>query len=440
MANLPSPNQLVVFGRYPKPGATKTRLIPALGPVGAAALQKRLAERIVATARQWVRRSGAGLVFCHDGGDAKQMDRWLGKPSMDYLAQTTGNLGSRMFLAIQTAFQQGAERVLLVGTDIPGITVAILEKALDSLDAHDLVLGPSTDGGYWLVGMTKPKNIFDGIVWGRADVLEKTATLARQKGMDPCLLEPLTDLDTPADLNRELGPENAHSPYLSIIIPALNEERQIARAIVSATSADAEIIVSDGGSRDRTVEMARSLGARIVSGDRGRAGQQNRGARAAKGEVLLFLHADTRLPPNHAAHVFEKLMDQHTILGAFRFSTDIHTPAMRWVSYWTNLRAGRLQLPYGDQGLFMHRADFFSAGGFPDVPIAEDLFLVRTMARQGRIAIAPAAAVTSGRRWQRLGVLQTSIINIIIAIGCLAGLSPDRLMPLYLLRGVCKDE
>jgi hypothetical protein len=103
------------------------------------------------------------------------------------------------------------------------------------------------------------------------------------------------------------------------------------------------------------------------------------------------------------------------------------------IAFFTNLRAGRLKLPYGDQGLFMRRADFYRFGGFPETPIAEDLYLVRKMARNGRIAMAPVAAVTSGRRWRRLGPLRTTLVNTIIAVGCLAGIPPERLSPLYRL-------
>ena len=425
--------QLIIFGRYPAVGRTKTRLIPSLGPAGAAALQKQMTEKTVATACHRLPRRGVRVVLCHEGGDTHRFEQWLGKGKLDYTPQTTGDIGQRMFMAIKRASNQGSCQIVLIGTDIPGITSEIMDQAFESLDDHDLVLGPSTDGGYWLVGMKKPVNIFDGIVWSRADVLEKTLEIARQKQISIDLLDPLTDLDTPSDLNQTPGWQKPFAPYLSVIIPVLNEEQQLARTLSAASSVDAQIIVSDGGSTDRSVAIARSLGAKIVTGSPGRAAQQNRGAAAARGDVLLFLHADTCLPHDYVTHIFDTLMDRRTVMGAFRFDTDLQTPVMRWIRFWTNRRSAWLKLPYGDQGLFLRRRDFFKIGGFPAVAIAEDLCLAKTAARHGHIALAPVAVVTSARRWQRLGTLRTTLINTIIAAGCLAGVSPNRLAPLYRL-------
>ena len=242
--------QLIIFGRYPVVGRTKTRLIPTLGPAGAAALQKRLTEQTVATACRYGLKKGVRLVLCHEGGDRHRFERWLGKGQLDYTPQAAGDIGRRMFAGIQQAFDQGARRMVLIGTDIPGITDKILDQAFRSLNNHDLVLGPSTDGGYWLVGMKKPVDIFDGIAWSQADVLEKTIKIARQKRLSIELLDPLTDLDTPADLDHSPGWQKPSTPYLSVIIPVLNEAQQLGRTLSAAVSVDARMIVSDGGSTD----------------------------------------------------------------------------------------------------------------------------------------------------------------------------------------------
>ncbi len=426
-------NELIIFGRYPEVGKVKTRLIPALGPAGAAALQKQLTEQTLDEARRYALQTDTQVVFCHEGGHRKKILRWLNIKDDDCSQQASGDLGVRMLVAMGDAFRRGAKRVVLLGTDIPDVRADVLHQAFDRLTHHELVLGPSTDGGYWLIGMSRPENLFDGIAWSTPTVLEQTMSLAKRKAMRASLLDPLTDVDTPEDLARCSDCHIATAPYLSVVIPTLNEAPRIADTIAGAVSPDTEIIVSDGGSIDRTVDIARSCGAQTIAGRPGRAAQQNRGAAAAQGDVLLFLHADTRLPQGFVGNIFETLMDPGVVLGAFRFQMNCKTPVMRWITFWTNLRAKWLRLPYGDQGLFLRRDDFKAGGGFPDVPIAEDLYLVRRMAKQGRIDLASAAAVTSSRRWQRLGPLRTTMINTVIAIGCLAGVNPRRLAPLYRL-------
>jgi rSAM/selenodomain-associated transferase 2/rSAM/selenodomain-associated transferase 1 len=426
-----SPCELIVFGRYPQVGRVKTRLIPSLGPAGAASLQKRLTEKTIAASRETVQRCDGRLVFCHDGGNGSKIAAWLNDPTVDLVQQSPGDLGKRMFEAIQLSFNHGAGRVLLIGTDIPDVTSQMLDEAFDALVTHDLVLGPSTDGGYWLVGMKEPRDIFSKMVWSRPDVLDKTLARAGQKGMTFSLLKPITDLDTAEDLKQVACLQEMTTPYLSVVIPTFNEEQRIAQTIGFAQSPDTEIIVSDAGSKDGTRDIADRMGVRIITGKKGRAVQQNRGVSVARGEVLLFLHADTKVPNNYVEHIFDSLMDRNTVLGAFQFDTDLKTPAMNRIRYWTNVRSRLLSLPYGDQGIFMRKKDFASVGGFPDVPIAEDFYLVRKMARRGRIVIAPDAAITSGRRWKQLGPLRTTMINTMIAVGCLAGVSPHRLALLY---------
>ena len=425
--------ELIVFGRYPRVGRVKTRLIPSLGPARAALLQKRLTEATISAARETIRQLNGRLVFCHDGGSQNKIAAWLGKSSADWVRQSSGDLGKRMLTAFQRSFNKGAGRVLLIGTDIPGITSQLLEGAFEALNNHDLVLGPSTDGGYWLVGMNKPQDIFSNMAWSRPDVLENTWARANEIGMKSFFLETLTDLDTEEDLKQASLMGNQHSPYVSVIIPTLNEERWIVETIRRARSEDAEILISDGGSTDRTIDLANRSGARIVSGKKGRAGQLNRAAAVAKGEVFFFLHADTKPPEQYVEHIFDSLMDRKAVLGAFRFDTDLETPAMKRIGYWTNVRAKLFNLPYGDQGFFLRKRDFRSVGGFPDVPIAEDLYLARKMVGLGRLVIAPASAVTSGRRWERLGPMRTTLVNTLIAAGCLVGIPPHRLAALYQL-------
>ena len=396
-----SRDRLIIFGRYPVPGKTKTRLIPALGPFGAADLQRHLTETTFHRAQRFAARHGAALECCFEGGTPKMIRRWLGPvPIVSF--QEAGDLGRRMRSALFDALNARGKRVVLLGTDIPGVKVQILKEAFDALLQNDVVLGPSTDGGYWLVGLRHPADLFQDIDWSTPRVLEQTLTRARQLGLRVRLLKVLSDVDTPQDLKKWRPGENFSGVFLTVVIPTFNEERHLHRSISSAEGRDVEVIVADGGSTDGTRRRAESLGARVIKSPLGRARQQNFGAAAARGEAVLFLHADTLLPQGYLPRVFETLMAPGTVVGAFRFKTDFRRPFMRLVEWMTHLRATYLHLPYGDQAIFMKKSTFEKIGGFPVVPIGEDLLLIRHLIRQekARVVIMRDAAVTSGRRWK----------------------------------------
>jgi uncharacterized protein len=423
-------DRLIIFGRYPVPGRTKTRLIPLLGAARAADFQRDLTERTLSTDRRAARRRPVELEACFDGGSLAKLRRWLGQ-DLILSEQSPGNLGERMRAAFLGAFRQGARCVLLHGTDIPDLTTHHIDEAFDALMRHDVVLGPSADGGYWLIGLKKTADLFDGMEWGTSSVFEKTLAAARGQGLSVHVLPLLTDMDNGESVERRMPEWAAPQPYVSVIIPTLNEEAHIEKTLFYARSPDAEVLVVDGGSKDRTVERAEKAGAAVIPGPRGRALQQNRGAAEAKGRVLLFLHADTALPKDYVAQVFETLMDRRVVLGAFRFKTDLEQPLMRGIEFTTNIRSRCLRLPYGDQALFVRKAGFEAAGGFPEIPIAEDLFFVRLVSKRGRIAIAPAHATTSARRWKERGVLRTTLINQLILAGLALGIPPKTLARLY---------
>jgi uncharacterized protein len=428
MPILSSERRLILFGRYPVPGRTKTRLIPLLGPLGAAELHRYLTERTLSVLMHSYR---APVEMAYTDGERDQVRRWLKRFRIQCYAQPEGDLGRRMASVMQRAFDQGAQQVVLVGTDVPGITSRHVADAFDALTGHDLVLGPSHDGGYWLIGCRRPVSVFAGIHWGTSLVLDQTMRAAERQGLSIVLLEWLLDIDTEADMRRwQLGQEWGH-PYLSIVIPTLNEADRIGRLVATLRAPDIQIVVVDGGSWDATPQVAREAGAEVIDAPRGRARQQNAGASRAAGEVLLFLHADTRLPVDFGAQVFERLMDPKVVLGAFRFKTDWDHWAMRWIEWGVQARSVLLHLPYGDQALFMRKAIFDRVGGFPDVPFAEDLLLTRKLAHQGRIELTPGMAVTSSRRWRAAGIWRLTLINYVVALGCLLGISPAWLAPIH---------
>ncbi|MEN3334770.1 MAG: uncharacterized protein V7641_4135 [Blastocatellia bacterium] len=194
--------RLIIFTRYPEPGRTKTRLIPALGAVGAADLHRRMTEQAMATARRFATRQAVALEVRYSGGDAALMQQWLGA-NLRLRAQSNGDLGARMRDAFNEAFQQGCERVVIIGTDCPGITSDTLASAFAALLQNDLVLGPASDGGYYLIGLSRAiPQLFDGILWGTDSVLRHTLQIAEAADCRYGLLERLDDVDRPEDLRR----------------------------------------------------------------------------------------------------------------------------------------------------------------------------------------------------------------------------------------------
>ncbi|HAT15920.1 MAG TPA: glycosyltransferase [Microcoleaceae bacterium UBA11344] len=215
---------------------------------------------------------------------------------------------------------------------------------------------------------------------------------------------------------------------ISIIIPALNEAPTIAQVISTARNAEnVEIIVADGGSRDGTVEIAQYEADRVISTIPGRATQMNAGAIASTGDILLFLHADTYLPHGYDTRARQALAKPGTVAGAFELKIDAPLLSLRLIEKGVNCRSHFLEMPYGDQAIFLKTATFNHIGGFPDWPVMEDFDLVRRLKKQGRIEILPQAVLTSARRWQQLGVLKTTVINQIVIIAYFLGVSPDRL-------------
>lgn len=198
------------------------------------------------------------------------------------------------------------------------------------------------------------------------------------------------------------------TPAISVVVPTLNEERMITACLESiGEHGDVEVVISDGGSRDRTLEVARTArpGVRVVEGPAGRGGQLARGAAAARGGTLLFLHADCRLPAGWGGLVVEALADPTVALGCFRLRTEApdgstHGAARAWLRL-LDLRGRGWRMPYGDQALFLRRATLTAIGGVPELPLMEDVELVRRCLRRGRLARLPLEVRTTARRFAR---------------------------------------
>lgn len=403
--------KLIIFTRFPVAGEAKTRLIPALGAEGAAALQREMTEHTVRQARK----TRAEIEIRFTGGSEQQMRDWLGD-DLQYADQGGGDLGERMACAFQEHFDSGAQRVVIIGCDCPSNDWKNIQKSFQWLETNDCVIGPASDGGYYLIGLRRPMpELFQGLEWGTDTVFEQTLALAAGK---PHLLKRLHDVDRPEDL----------PPKISVIIPTLNEAECILQTLEKVNEGfRVECIVADGGSTDGTRAVVPDC---LICLD-GRAAQQNLGAKAASGEILLFLHADTILPEGWEWTVRETLADSSVALGAFSFRVNSNFPGRKFIEDATNWRSRVCKMPYGDQGIFLRKETFEATGGFPDLPIMEDYAFVRTLRRRGKIVTVPEPAITSVRRWRKHGVLKVTLINKLMILGYHLCIPPERLATFY---------
>jgi rSAM/selenodomain-associated transferase 2 len=214
---------------------------------------------------------------------------------------------------------------------------------------------------------------------------------------------------------------------ISVVIPTLDEASHIVRTVESVVGPGIEAIVVDGGSQDETCRLARDAGVRVLASERGRARQLRMGGEKSTGDVVLFLHADTRLERGWQEAVRQALSDPECAGGAFAFRFAERGAWLRWMEWGVALRVALLRLPYGDQALFVRRSVLERMGGIPIVPIMEDLDLVRAIKRAGRLQMLDLTATTSSRRYIRSGGLRTVFQHQLALLGWWLGWDRTRL-------------
>lgn len=423
-----APLCICVFAKPPRPGETKTRLIPALGAEGAAKLAHAFFQDTWASMRTL---ADATLILAVTERDpafdaAVETEIWL---------QGEGGLGERMERALRRALEQ-ADAAIVVGSDSPGLPLRIFDEARQALRGHDAVLGPSEDGGFYLIGLTRcPDGLLADLRWSQSDTCERTLERLRSRGLTVRMLERWFDVDVPADLERlremiargaisapatsaaieEIG--SLRTRRISVVMPVLNEEARIGRSLEDLCRLDGigEVIVVDGGSTDRTVAIARSFaGVKLLETSRGRACQMNAGAAVASGDSIVFLHADVTLPADAAALVDRALARPGAIAGAFKTWTvsDTHAERLGCLLHLADLRSRYTALPYGDQAIFVKAQVFKDLGGYPDQPLMEDLEFSRRLKRRGKIVRVPANVIVSGRRFRERPLYYALLMNL----------------------------
>ena len=437
-------SRICIFAKPPVAGGVKTRLAADLGVERATALARSFLVDTCAAMRTlgWAR-----AILATTGALDLDLQTELALPIW---SQGDGDLGARLERVLARALAD-APVVIAIGADSPGLPLRLLDEARAALATADAAIGPADDGGFYLLALRRcPAGLLVDLPWSAPDTFARTVERMRAHGLSVIELPRWFDVDRADDLLRlhallDTGAVVAPCtrqllgvPRVSVIMPVLDEARRLGAAIdeVLGLPGRKEVIVIDGGSRDRTLAIARGKPVRVVEGPRGRARQMNAGAAVAGGDVLLFLHADTSLPRDVLEHIERTLTDPCVVAGAFRTWTvaDVADGGdARWFApllHAADLRSRYTSLPYGDQALFVRAEAFRRVGGFPDQPLMEDLELSRRLRRIGRIHTVPARVRVSGRRFLARPVFYTLAVNLFPPLYRL-GVSPERLAKLY---------
>lgn len=436
-------NAYVVFTREPVPGTTKTRLIPYYSAEKCAELHKCFLKDL----SREVKRVDADIIVAYTGGEPVFLRKTFGSRAA-YIAQRGNDLGQKMENAFADAFALGYENVILTGTDIPELKADSVNSAFEMLDSCDIVLGPTSDGGYYLIGMSSLHHeAFDVKLYGVSTVFEETTGSIRSSGFSVSIADEYSDIDDKEDIaglmERVRGDRSVTGPdtrrflmeniAVSIIVPVYNEELTINTMMdqLRPYKNKAEIIFVDGGSSDATLTLIGDE-FRVISCERGRGRQLNEGAAASCGDVLFFLHCDSVLPKGFLGEIKRCMMRKP--FGCFGVRFDSYNFFMLTNRIISNYRAALGGVAFGDQGMFIERKLFFDEGMFPEIPVMEDYeFSIRMKKRGYRPAMARRRILTSSRRYGKgtVSIVKTEMLMFYLRMLYRMGEDPSRLKQRY---------
>lgn len=416
---------VIIFTRVPSAGHTKTRMMPYLTAEECKEIHICFLRDIAAQ----VRRLYADLFVCYaparpaDGPEACSCSRQEGilraifGAGAEYFRQEGDGLGNRMEHALRRVFDRGYTSCVLAGADIPEMRSGDFRRAFRMLERRDVVFGPTADGGYYLVGMNKiHSEIFRNQSYGHGSVLKQAENALKEAGLTfgcTCIRHDLDDREDLQGFRSRLRGnallQRTHTGRflmrrlkISVIVPVYNEEKTIEALMRQLKPLGCEVILVDGGSTDRTLELITAKltesGFRLLRSQKGRAAQMNLGAKASHGDVLFFLHCDSELPGHPLAQIRYVMKDHRA--GCFGIAFHSGNFFMWTCRVISNQRVRDRKVMFGDQGIFIEKELFFEAGMFPELPIMEDYQFSLTLKEMGiKPGIARQRIYTSDRRF-----------------------------------------
>jgi len=403
---------IIIFTRVPIAGETKTRMMPHLTAKECANLHVCFLKDIAAECKK----TGKDIyVFYTPEKKANILVSVFGV-QVQYRSQYGQNLGERMKNAFQAVFQEGYGVCVLIGSDVPEVREKNLNQAFSVLDFKDVVFGPAGDGGYYLLGMKQlHTTVFENQTYGHDSVLVNSVRALKAKNLTVGYSKVLQDMDTAEDLRNFLKRRRKRQDDLayhtekylqshrkiSVIIPLYNEAKTIhsIQKQLELLKNKCEIIFVDGGSTDQTLQKIKR-DFRIIHSQKGRANQMNEGAKASSGDVLLFLHCDSKLPQNSLGQI-RHVMKSYRV-GGFGVAFESKNFFMFTCRILSNFRMKFRNIIFGDQGIFVEREFFFELGMFPELPIMEDYqFSLNLKKRKEPIGMTRYRIYSSDRRYPK---------------------------------------
>jgi len=421
---IPTKKLLIVLARNPLKGRVKTRLARDIGDDQALKAYRILLQHTVTIATT----SESDTALFHSEPDPPPA-AFIPERGRTF-CQTGNDLGERINNAFITGFSQGYQHIVLIGSDCLDIRPSHIKQAFALLDTHAAVIGPSLDGGFYLVGLTTPvPKLFLQRTWSHEKVLEETIARLEALELRFTLMDTLADIDTfPAlEASRLWAP-------LSIIIPTFNEQETIEATLqqltkLTATYVGPEIIIADA-STDNTACIAQYFpDTTIIRTEKGRARQMNCGAAHAHRKLLYFLHADTIPPPGFVQHIL-RATENGARAGCFQMRFDKEDPLLGLYGWFT-----RFPLPVcrgGDQSLFITRELFDTIGGYNEnMLLMEDYDIVSRIEQITPVHILPATVTTSARKFLRNGTLELQLHFAMLHLKRALGTSQEELAEYY---------